>query len=686
MSDFEKVYELGFNTQKAQRALVKVNEIQRDIEKANIKISKTFKAHVERRSVKSTKKLEKGAEKAARAVRKIGTNAVAARKKLAAMASKGLKRVSIAIGIASVASLKFARDFNKGMATVATLIPGQTKRINELKSAMLSLSTETGIATADLTQGLYDGISAWGDTADTVDRLRVIAKASQAGLASTSETMGLIASLTEIYGDNSAKATEHLADMAFVANKLAIKAPFAEMAASMGKVAPLAKQINLSQEQMFATMAAAAGVTGPVSEVATQMSSLYTAIIKETPRMERAVKASNKAMGTSFGTAAEMIGKMGTVKFLRQIQGVTNGTKDFQKALGGRKEGLVLALALADTRADKFNEALDEMTNKSGQMMVAHKEIAEGVDKVGFEYDRAKRRIQAFAIRIGDKLLPVVAKLIKRFEPWLKKLEKLDGETLEFYIKLTKWFLILGTGIGVISRMTASVKVLTTALGLAPTAVGGLTASLGTAGLLGALGPVVAALLAAVAAAEMLNDLVFDPAAEKGAKSKRASEDAVSNSFSSRERVANPYMDENLGQSMEDTQGRMVSLLKARPGLENADALNMESITGWISTVGTGKEDPFERTERLKRENAGALRAEKQLYEEQKAAARTHQLQALAEAGGRTGDLSKPVTITNNVTINAPAGTNTTELIRMAKREFKNDVKRATQGIGAGEQ
>ncbi|GEM_PF-5967880 len=430
MADFEKVYLVKFDTRKAQNAIKKLDKGLDKLSKASVDAGKRFDSAIGKKAVKSAQKLDRAVKKSRDNLRRLG-------KSFNDIGNKLSTRVTLPLAAAGLASLKFARDFNKNMARVATLIPGQTERVLELKKGIQDLAIETGVSTAELSDGMYAAISAWGDGVNTLDRLRVVAKAAQAGLATTEQTLNLLASLTEVYGDNTAEATEHLADLAFVANKLAIKAPFDEMAASLGKVAPLAKDLNISQEELFATMTAGAGVTGNVAEVATQMRGLYVQLMKETPLMEKVVSQANKKLGTSYSTVAEMMKKIGFMPMLQLLKDSTENSKEFQKVLGGRTEGLVLATALLGGRTEKYNEALKEMTTNSGQMVTAHKEITEGIDKEGYAWDRTKRKMMTLAQRLGDTMLPMVDKLIKDYlTPLLEYLEGLDKATLEWAVKL----------------------------------------------------------------------------------------------------------------------------------------------------------------------------------------------------------------------------------------------------------
>src|SRR5690554_5957701 len=80
---------------------------------------------------------------------------------------------------------------NKEIANIGTLIPNNAKRLQELKRDIQELAIETGKTTRDLAQGAYWLISALGDSADTVQKLKINAKAAAAGLAETTDAIRL---------------------------------------------------------------------------------------------------------------------------------------------------------------------------------------------------------------------------------------------------------------------------------------------------------------------------------------------------------------------------------------------------------------------------------------------------------------------------------------------------------------
>ena len=88
------------------------------------------------------------------------------------------------IGIAA-ASAKMSIDMNRSMANIASLIPNSIGRVKELKTGVQDLAIDLGKSTDDLAGGLYNVISAVGDSSESLKLLRINAKAAAGGLATT---------------------------------------------------------------------------------------------------------------------------------------------------------------------------------------------------------------------------------------------------------------------------------------------------------------------------------------------------------------------------------------------------------------------------------------------------------------------------------------------------------------------
>ena len=72
-----------------------------------------------------------------------------------------------------------ATDLNKAMGNVASLIQCH-RRVAELKTGIRGLAPVIGVTTADLADGAYQVISAFGDTNDTLAILETNARAAAA--------------------------------------------------------------------------------------------------------------------------------------------------------------------------------------------------------------------------------------------------------------------------------------------------------------------------------------------------------------------------------------------------------------------------------------------------------------------------------------------------------------------------
>ena len=170
---------------------------------------------------------------------------------------------SAALGGVAAAAGRASMALNKGMANVATLIPENTARVAELKTAVQDLAVAHGRDTQDLTAGLYQTISAFGDQAGrTMEILRINSEAAAAGVASTEDAIALTSAVTKSYGDTSAEAVQKASDLAFVTVRLG-QTSFPELAAAIGKTTPLAAALGVRQEELAASYATLSGNAAP---------------------------------------------------------------------------------------------------------------------------------------------------------------------------------------------------------------------------------------------------------------------------------------------------------------------------------------------------------------------------------------------------------------------------------------
>lgn len=303
------------------------------------------------------------------------------------------------------AAVHNAGKFEKGMQNVATLLDGTEEqvstRISQMSDEILDISNATGKVTADLTDGMYQVVSAFGDTADSSAILETAAKAASAGNATTTESIDLLSAVTKAYGDTSTEAVNKVSDLAFNTVKLG-QTTFPELAASMGKVTAVSSTLSVSQEELFGVFATATGVVGNASEVSTQLKAVYTKLQKPTDSMTKAIKA----MGYESGEAMlQQEGLQGTMDKITEYA-KKNGTN--LATLYGSSQAANLATALTGNLSGALTEKTQAMTEAAGATETAFGRQEQSIEAVE---NRIKNLGENFKTEVGLSMLPLLEQL-----------------------------------------------------------------------------------------------------------------------------------------------------------------------------------------------------------------------------------------------------------------------------------
>ncbi len=386
------------------------------------------------------------------------------------------------IGI-GIASAKLSQDLNKDMATISTMIPGQTKRLHELKGAIQDISIDVAKDTSEIANATYGVISAYGDAADTMEKATINAKAATAGIASTDDALNLSSAVMKAFGDTSAEANRKAMDLAFGTLKLG-QTSFADLASSIGKVTPLVVELGQSQEEMFAVYAAATGVTGNAAEVTTQYRGILQALMSPTESMAKLMQS----MGYSSGEAMlKGEGLIGTLKAI--AQSVNSGDKQLKDYIGSI-QGQTLALTLAGELGEDYNRKLGELMNSSGMMEEAFREQTEGINATGFSYAQSMQRMKVAGQNMGEAISPVISTIADGLGFVTEKLIQLDPETLQLIAKIGLTAVALGPLVSMGGKTLGFIADVPNKVQMAKTAFTILTGPLGMVAL--AIGAVVA--------------------------------------------------------------------------------------------------------------------------------------------------------------------------------------------------
>lgn len=345
----------------------------------------------------------------------------------------GLIGTVTAIGAAIYAGpVKNAMEWQQQMQNVATLLNGSDldirERVAQLNKEVMNLSNSTGIGTQDLTDGLYQVVSAFGDSADASKQLEIAAKAAKAGGATTTDAINLLSAVTKGYGDTSAEAQQKAADLAFATVKLG-QTSFPELASSMGQVIPLASTLGAKQEDLFGAMATLTGVTGSTSEVTTQLKATMQAFLSPSTAMQKSLEKLGYASGK------EMLESEGLQGALEKLKGSVNDDELAFANLFSSVEAKNAVLALAGTQADNFTEKTRQMYEATGAAETAFKTATDSAEA---RMAKAKNSITNLGTVLGSMLLPKVGGVAEKVSNLATKFSEFAQENPQVIATVAK--------------------------------------------------------------------------------------------------------------------------------------------------------------------------------------------------------------------------------------------------------
>ena len=338
------------------------------------------------------------------------------------IAAGAMVAAATAVATLGTAAVKSAAEYEAQLANVSTLLTGTeaevAARTAEIGDQVLEISNRTGVATADLTDGMYQVVSAFGDSADAAAILETAAKSAAAGNATTTDSINLLSAVTKGYGDTSAEAVQQAADLAFATVRLG-QTSFPELAAGMGKVIPLASTLGLEQEQLWGAMATLTGVTGSTAEVVTQMKATMQAFLSPSKNMQAALKN----MGYESGQALlESKGLQGSLDALKDAVG---GNELAFAGLFSSVEAQTAVLAMAGNQAENLTSKTAEMYEATG---AANTAFERQTNNLKYDIQMIKNLGANFLTQLGTNILPYVREFAEADLPVVSEaLEKIGG-------------------------------------------------------------------------------------------------------------------------------------------------------------------------------------------------------------------------------------------------------------------
>lgn len=310
------------------------------------------------------------------------------------------KYVSTPLGIAGGLALKFATDFESGMAKVSTIADTSVLSIKNLSKGVMDISKRVNISSTELSEALYQTISATGDTANALGYVEQASKLAKGGFTTVTKAVDGATSVLNAYGLSGVENFTKVSDVMIQTQNIG-KTTVDELAGSLYNVIPTASALGISFEQVGASLAAITAQGTPTATATTQLRQLFIELSKD------GNKASDMFRQMSGQTFKDFIASGGTVAGALEImQQAAQRNRISLSDMFGSVEAGAAALQLTGVGAEKFDTALKGMENSSGSTEEAFKKM---MKTAGEALGGMSNSFKNMLIEITEAMLPAIA-------------------------------------------------------------------------------------------------------------------------------------------------------------------------------------------------------------------------------------------------------------------------------------
>ena len=351
-------------------------------------------------------------------------------------------------GTATLAVKKYA-DFEAGILKVKTI---SDRSFEDIKRSAEDLSVKYGISVDQITEGNYQLVSSMGDVANAQEILDTSAKLSIAGFTDYESAMNGLVSVLNGYKMEATEAGR-VADILMTVQNKGITT-INELQGSLARVTSLANNVNVSFEDLAASLTTITANKVETSEAVTSLRSAFSELGKTGTVASKNFK---EATGEMF---SEFMKTHTIVEAIQKLDEYSKKTgKSFNDLFGSLEAGNAI-MNLAGGNLDKLKNSLDEIKNSSGTADSALGVLNEGANRT---FSQLKEQANKAVREIGEALIPTVKDLTKKIAEvdWKKVFSQENINKVTSTIKVVS---ILTGGIWALKGAIGAVKLVLEAI------------------------------------------------------------------------------------------------------------------------------------------------------------------------------------------------------------------------------
>ena len=316
---------------------------------------------------------------------------------------------TIAIG-GGLAAVRESLAFGKAMARANTIAKLGKKEFADLTQGIKDLSRETGVSTTELTDGLYQALSAGIPAGNILEYMRATSRAAIGGVVDLATQIEASNRVLEAYGDQLNGVADANDVLAQIVDRGVIN--HAELGGQIGRVASKAAAANISIEALGAAYIVLTKQT-TAALATTQITSLSTQLFKSGENAEMSA-----ALMAKFGTtsATQAIKANGLVTVLLALSDAAGNDVDKLQKMFRETEAVAAVIGLTGKNAKLFEAGLKAMNERLGASENQFKTMAE---TGSFKTTRMFAVLKIAVIDLGDTLSQTLMPQAEQLTQWL---------------------------------------------------------------------------------------------------------------------------------------------------------------------------------------------------------------------------------------------------------------------------
>ena len=280
-----------------------------------------------------------------------------------------------------------------------------------IRKRLMELAPELGKSPNELAEGFYFAASAIDDTDKALAVLEASAKASAVGLGDTRTVADALTSAINAY-NLSAEDAGRVTDILLNTVKYGKMEP-EELASSLGRVLPVSSALNVSLEDLGASLAVLSNVGLSCDEAVTAVRQVLVTLINPTSQAEDLLKS----LGLSAAGLRQSLGEKGLLPTLQTILEATHGNVDALSEIFPNVRALVGVLGTAGVQGERYGEILQAIEQGTGATDVAFQRYTK---TTAYATAQFKATLIAAFEDFAERVLPKVTTVIKTFTAFLQ--------------------------------------------------------------------------------------------------------------------------------------------------------------------------------------------------------------------------------------------------------------------------